>query len=631
MPTGAGFDAKVAGAPLTTLEGDGRMRIPGGGLLAVLACCTAAPAWAQVTVPDEYGKTIKHHNEIATLTGEFGGDHIDLSTGRLDIVQTDIDLAGNNALPVRVARRFQPADKYNSGHFGIWTMDLPSIHGTFAGLIGSHWAVQTGPGTTSYNRCTNFLPPPFVTYQYATFDPSEYWHGNMLHLPGGGDRELLLNGGHRPADGRSYPVGTKEGDAVRCVPLAATSLDGAEGEGFEVVTTDGVVYTLNQMVIRSQSGLSKTISSPTPALTSTAGRTSNDPERSKSPSLPREDVILFPTLVTDRFGNTVTYQWSPTNPWQLLHIVANDGRHLDFTYESATSNLVTAITDGAHTWTYGYSTDTDTLTLPDGGMWSFRVRSLYNMSLKPASVAGQGQCANVDGSSGRTGYTDGTVGYTGSITGPSGATVTIGMARVLLGRSYAVYECWTDGEDPAAAYAHNPYLFLSAAVVSKTITGPGLPAGLTWRYSYGPTNNCWNAGSWAQGVLCTPASPTTRQVLVTAPEGDVTRYTFGNKYNDNEGLLLKTEYGWNGASALRTVDIEYGLPTAAPYAAFKGESIRLNGDAEMTGYPHPQRKVVTTQQGRTFTWQVASDCAGVPYCFDAFVRPTKVVKSSATP
>ena len=64
---------------------------------------------ADITVPDEYGKTIKHHNEIATLTGEFGGDRIDLSTGRLDIVLTDIDLVGNNGLPVRVTRRFQPA------------------------------------------------------------------------------------------------------------------------------------------------------------------------------------------------------------------------------------------------------------------------------------------------------------------------------------------------------------------------------------------------------------------------------------------------------------------------------------------------------------------------------------------
>ena len=118
---------------------------------------------------------------------------------------------------------------------------------------------------------------------------------------------------------------------------------------------------------------------------------------------------------------------------------------------------------------------------------------------------------------------------------------------------------------------------------------------------------------------------------MTDPKGDVTRYTFGNKYNDNEGLLLRTESGWNGTTALRTTDVEYGLPTAVPYSAFKGESIRLNGDVEMTGYLHPQRKVVTTQQGRTFTWEVAAGCSGYAYCFDAFARPTKLVKTSVNP
>jgi len=602
------------------------------GAIAVLALCTASQAGAQVTVPDEYGKQIQHRSEVGTLGDGLAGDQVDLSTGRLSIVQTDIDLPGNNALPVRVTRRFQPADTYNKGHFGIWTMDLPSIRGTFARLINSHWAVGQG----SYNRCSSFEPPPFVVYQYAEWDPSEYWHGNTLHLPGSGDRELLLNGGHRPADGHSYPVGTKEGDAARCVMLAPTSAAGTQGEGFEVVGTDGMVYTLNHMVIGNQSSLKKSSYAPLP-VTATASFTVDsgddpDPQMASQPVLPREDVILFPTRVSDRFGNTVTYHWSTSNPWQLLQIEASDGRHLDFSYASSTSNLVTAVTDGAHTWRYGYGSSVDTLTLPDGGVWSFRVRNLYSMSLKPASVAGQGQCANVDGSAGRTGYTSGSAGYTGSITGPSGATVTIGMSRVLLGRSYAFSECLTDGEDPAGAYARNPYLFLTAAVVSKTITGPGLPAaGLTWNYSYGPTNNCWSGPSWAQGILCTASSPTVRLVNVTDPEGDVTRYTFGNKYNVNEGLLLRTETGWNGASALRTTDIEYGLPGAAPYAAYKGESIRLNGDVEMTGYTHPQRKVVTTQQGRTFTWEVAMGCGGTSYCFDAFARPTKVIKSSTAP
>jgi hypothetical protein len=62
------------------------------------------------TIPAEYNKKIASHSELGTLTGDFAGDRIDLSSGSLEIVQTDIDLPGNNALPVRVARRFEPAD-----------------------------------------------------------------------------------------------------------------------------------------------------------------------------------------------------------------------------------------------------------------------------------------------------------------------------------------------------------------------------------------------------------------------------------------------------------------------------------------------------------------------------------------
>ena len=596
----------------------------GGRAFALLICCFASPAWAQVTVPEENAKTIQHRSEIGTLGDNLAGDQIDLSTGRLEIVQTDIDLPGNNALPVRVTRRFQPADSYNSGHFGIWTMDLPNIRGTFARFIGSHWPTDFG----AYNRCSNFSQPPFVAYQYATWDPSEYWNGTTLHLPGGGGGELLVNGGHAPTDGATYTVGTLNGEAARCVPLASTSVSGALGEGFEVVATDGVVYTINQMVIGNQTSLKKSSYTPAALTASTPTTLASKPitiQQSTQPVLPREDVILFPTKVADRFGNTVTYQWSTTNPWQLLQILASDGRHLDFTYASSTGKQVTAVTDGAHTWTYGYGTGGDTLTLPDGGVWTFQLYSLFRMSVKPTGS----YCGTVNGVSSRTTYTSGTAGYTGSITAPSGATVTLGLSRVLLGRSYAVYECTTDGTDPSTAYAHNPYLFLTAAVVSKTITGVGLPAGgLTWSYSYGPTNNCWGGPSGVQGVLCTATSPTVRLVNVTDPHGDTTRYTFGNKYNDNEGLLLTTESGWNGSSALRTTSIDYALPYAAPYASFQGGSIRTSGDVDMTGYPHPRRKVVTTQQGRTFTWEVASDCAGVPYCFDSFTRPTKLIKTS---
>lgn len=51
----------------------------------------------------------------------------------------------------------------------------------------------------------------------------------------------------------------------------------------------------------------------------------------------------------------------------------------------------------------------------------------------------------------------------------------------------------------------------------------------------------------------------------------------------------------------------------------------------MSQYHAPQRKVVTTQQGTVFTWQVDATCGGngTTLCFDTFARPTKVTKGSA--
>lgn len=117
-------------------------------------------------------------------------------------------------------------------------------------------------------------------------------------------------------------------------------------------------------------------------------------------------------------------------------------------------------------------------------------------------------------------------------------------------------------------------------------------------------------------------------MTVTAPDGIVNRYTFGNRFDDNEGLLLRIDEGWNGTSATRTVESVYADRNAAPYAVFNGSSIRQRGDILMSSDVMPKRQITTTQQGRTLTWKVASDCSGVPYCFDTYARPTKITKTS---
>lgn len=571
-------------------------------------------AWGQqVTIPEEYDKLIRHRGEITAFGNEGFGDRIDIGSGGLEIIQTDVDLPGNNALPVRVSRRFVAGNRYGGGLFGIWSLDIPHAYGIF----GDHaynpvgWTVQ-GDGADIYKRCSNYSPPLVLLFQTGVFEPDEYWHGNFFHLPGADDEELLSAdvNAHVPADGNSYPVVTKSGAAARCVALASTSEAGSQGEGFEIVTPDGVVYTLNQMVSRSVELISKPLGQMALRETPPANPSPQPMEALKF-NLSRKEVLLYPTKVADRFGNYVSYVWSAANPGQLLRIVASDGRQITFTYGSGG----VSVNDGTSTWTYVGSAGAFTVTRPDGSTWVSNLDSLFNFKLQPTG----------DGCTGEPAYNFPSV-ITGTITSPTGAVATYSMTPVKFGRSWVGRECVID-DSFNPVYAVEPIAYFNFSVVEKKILGPGLPAGgLSWSYSYGPANGCWSNSDY---LGCTAASPTTRVVSVTAPDGAVTRHTFGNVLMGNEGFLLRTEYGLTGSSALRVVEYVYADKFASPYWAYNGDSLRRRGDVLTAAEQRPKRKVVTTQQGRRFTWEVASDCSGMPYCFDTHARPTKVVKSSA--
>jgi YD repeat-containing protein len=584
----------------------------------------SAVASAQVTIPDEYAKMIQQHSRINTLDGGFFGDHVSLAMGGLEFVQTDVDLPGNNSLAVRVGRRLVLGDTA-SGHFGDWDLDIPHMHGVFAGpMTSNNWVGSDG----SANRCSEFGAPPEATYQFGVFGPDEYWHGTFVYLPGGGDQELL-SAIDVPTSGGPYHAGTREGAVVRCVAaLASTSEAGSTGEGFEVVTPDGTVYTFNQMVSANTDALKKGDSAPQQlrANGSPAGTRPQqiDPQNGGASTnaasgyvLPRRDVTLYPTKVTDRFGNTVTYTWSSSNPWRLLSIVASDGRQLTLTYSATdpASYQVQTVSDGTHAWTY----TANSVTQPDGGVWSYNMHDLAYFA-KPHPAASCDTMASAGGS------------WSGTITAPSGAIATYNVAATIFGRSWVPRQCASD-DDFVHSRALEPYLVGNVAITSKTITGPGLPAtGLTWLYAYGSPNNCWdpaNIGTIGpDAVVCVAnTSPTTRTTTVTAPDGSVSRYTFGNQYGQDEGILYKEEHGVDGSTVLNTTTLAYGDLDAAPYATHNGYSPRSRGDFIVAAKRRPQRSRITNQQGQNFSWSVAASCSGMPYCFDTRARPTVVVRS----
>jgi YD repeat-containing protein len=620
---------------------------------ALGAALTVLMGWPLIATAidpaDEYAKLIQEHSRIATLDGGFFGDHVGLSTGNLGFTQTDVSLPGNDALAVQAGRRFEVGGYPAKGHFADWDLDIPHLHGVFGGARPTtvHWEVND---VDPDHRCSEFNSPPEISTtppNAGLFSPDEYWQGTFFYLPGSGDQELLY-GGDVPASGGPYYATTREGAAARCLSaLATTSEVGSTGEGFEVVTPDGTVYTFDQMVSRYADGLDK--SDPMPLLRP-RGSPRKDGASSRLPrgtqgsgagtnaveccSMQRREFFLYPTKVTDRFGNTVIYTWDSSNPWRLRNITASDGRQLDFTYSSSdpASILVQSVSahsvsDGPRTWNYAYAgtmaeVHLVTVTQPDLQAWHFSLLDLH-LDAKPHS-----HVPTCDA----LGFTNDS--WSGTITAPSGATAQYTLAPKLFGRSWGFRDCKL--HEDATETITEPYLFVSVAITAKTITGPGLPSGLTWTYTYGSPNNCWDPYGVPAGdpdaVICTSNSPKWRTTTVTDPDLAVSHYTFGNRIMGdgqlmgNEGLLLTEEHGVGGGTALRTETFTYGEGNAQPYGGHQGSSLRRRGDWIVSGQRRPQLSAVTTLQGQTFSRDVPQACSG-NYCFDIRARPTNVVRT----
>ncbi|WP_313317522.1 hypothetical protein [Stenotrophomonas sp.] len=565
---------------------------------------------------------IRHSSIVAPVEGSFVGEMVSDGSGALEIVQTDIDIPGNNAIPVRVSRRFIPGNYGKTNIFVNWELDLPHAYGVFSRLAPpTGWAVGW-PAPNRYKRCSLFSTPAGISFQGGQWDADEYWNGNFIHVPGSGDRELLARGkySHVPSDGFSYPIVTKEGDAVRCVALSTTSEAGSRGEGFEVVSSDGLIYTLNHMVSKIHSTLKKSNPLPKNLLGRASLNSANfeiSPLVSNNYVLARVQVKIFPTKVSDQFGNFVEYNWSSKNPSQLLSIVASDGRAIYFNYDDAKADYVSTITDGSRVWSY-VSDHGDAgfpVTYPDGSRYSFSLEALHRASARPI-FAGCDEHRFTPGS------------FVGTVTGPSGVSVEFTLSKIEFGRSWVPRGCNIDVDGNESIKEH--FIHTSLALVKKVVKGPGLAkGGLIWNYEYGPANNCWSPGGFGvDGNACTAASPTTRTVSVVDPRGGITRRTFSNRFRGNEGLLLREEYGVSGAAVLRTVEYTYGSVEAAPYRAYNGISIRNVGDYDTTSFFRPISEVRTSENGRAYVWRVASDCDGNSYCFDTRGRPVKVVKES---
>jgi len=553
-------------------------------VIALVIACIAFGASAETLEQKyEYSRRIKTAEAIGPLGTNLFGDETSYYTGSTTFTQVDVDLPGNNALPVRVGRTWSsapPEGPTAPGLFGEWELDIPYMHGVFARSKG--WQVATATPT---NRCSTGFAPPTATANKpagtsAAFGSEDYWRGHSLYVPGPGDQTLLGGGaGVVGADGHTYRWSTVNHWRLRCTPLVS----GQGGEGFLALSPDGTKYTFDWMVARPYSTLQRSESLGGPGGGSVYYQ------------LYRDQVRIYPSRIEDRFGNWVAYTYTGE---QVTRIESSDGRIITLTYHPTLGTIET-VTAAGRTWRYEYSAyrRLTRVVPPDAAAWTFSSPNLI-IVYKPESA--NSGCASL-------GEWD--VGsQTFTMTHPSGATGVFTFSPTRHTR-HVPYTCHV--VEGMLEYGP-PRLSDNYALTNKTLSGPATPTA-QWSVAY--------------DLGC--AQCTSRTTTLTNPDQSQTRYTFGADYYVNEGKLLRSETLAAGGALLRDEQLGYATnPTNPPYAYAAGWTGLDTEDAFGSTHVVPQVAKTIAQDGASFTWNVASTCNGT-YCFDSYARPLSVVRDSS--
>lgn len=533
----------------------------------------------------EYQRRVKAAEQIGPLKSDLFGDTISLYDQQTTFQHVDIDLPGNDSLPVRLGRLLKVDTEPKIGTppkvyagIGDWDIDVPYITGVFDSAYG--WNSSSGGQAP---RCsTNFYPktdPPF--------DIQDIWSGYSVHVPGRGTSNLMghPNASHRPSDGQTRLWLTREFDSFSCTPMVS----GYPGEGFVMLTTEGVKYTFNIGTTRYAGSM---------------GRNST-----LAVKRPRIQVYLLASRIEDRFGNYVDYTYDGNgHPTQ---IASSDGRSITLAYTDG--RLTSAIAHGRQ-WNYEYVENRlSRVVLPDQSAWAFTYQSDMRVFYGPWDGAG---CDAPPLPVKEFGLT---------LAHPSGA---IGVFNFALQRHFrsgvpqmsCVVEASSEPLAPATSSLAIPNYFDTFSLVSKEISGPGLPLPSRWEYA----EFSEDMPLWSGQVTPCMDCPPSKLVVQSLPDGSKINETYGIVYALNEGKLLKTQILSGSNEVLNTETLSYVSDAeiaSQPFPNYYGSNYGSEDDSLIKIRPLRSRTI--SRQGVNFTWQANT--------FDTFARPVSITKASTLP
>ncbi len=538
----------------------------------------------------DYADLIRSQSAVGSLDGGLLGESIDYYTGQTDFVATDVSLPGNNALPVAVGRRYHVANHAGgvlAGAFGDWDLEIPHIEGVVATATG--WTI---PGAGPDARCTYFAAPPATTVTTpngtgtvtTSVPSSEYGVGYAIVVPGAGRHELLLRAsGNTQSPGSGYPIVSQDWWASGCMQRSDAPVTNppTPDEGFMVKSPAGVTYTFEEYSARPYPSYQRPADSTTSGLMAT---------------VPRQQVVMLPSKIEDRFGNWVTYAYTTNGTTLSLNtITSSDGRIIKLYYSNG---LISSIYDGTRTWYYGYTSGSlSTVTLPDNSSWAINFATLNSTSWTYSGAT----CTSLPTPSFNS-------TASGTIRHPTGAAGTFTFTVTRQGRNGAPSTCLSNSAGVQFA-AVQPSVYDVLALTKKQITGPGISGTLSWTLAY--------AG--CSSSSCNASKTTT----LTDPLSHTTVYTFGAAYNanadqDTEGQLQSKVSG----SGAQTEQYTYYTASGHAYPSTSGTPAQVRGDLAPLTTLRPTQSVTTTVDGASYTQTMSSP--------DAFGYPTSITHQGSS-